>query len=292
MASLDVFIVTVAFADIAHDFRGESLSNMSWVLNGYTILYAALLVPLGRLADRYGRKNGFLLGLGVFTAASAACAASSGLWMLVAFRGVQALGAAALTPTSLGLLLASTPGESRARAVRIWAATGALASAAGPVIGGLLVQLSWRWVFLVNLPVGASPLVDRRAASARFTRPGDYPRTPDLVGSAQLAIAIGTLSLGLVKGSTWGWTSVGTLTCFGVTVAGTVLFWLRSARSTTRCRSSNPPCCGSAPSPGRTSPGCSSQSRSARCCCRRSCGCSRSGTTRPCAPDSRWPRVR
>src|SRR3954468_3090446 len=109
MAGLDVFIVNVAFADIGRDFHGESLSNMSWVLNGYPILYAALLVPLGRLADRYGRKNGFLLGLGLFTAASAACAASSGLWMLIVFRGIQAVGAAALTPTSLGLLLSATP---------------------------------------------------------------------------------------------------------------------------------------------------------------------------------------
>ena len=227
MASLDVFIVNVAFANIAHDFHGESLSNMSWVLNGYTILYAALLVPLGRLADRYGRKSGFLLGLGLFTAASAACAASSGLWVLVAFRGIQAVGAAALTPTSLGLLLASTPVESRARAVRIWAATGALASAAGPVIGGLLVELSWRWVFLVNVPVGIVALI----VAARIvpdSRDAAVTRTPDLIGSAQLAIAIGTLSLGLVKGAGWGWGSASTLLCFAVTVAGVALFWRRS----------------------------------------------------------------
>ena len=113
MASLDLFIVNVAFPNIARDFHGSSLSDLSWVLNGYAVLYAALLVPLGRLADRYGRLAGFLAGLFVFTAASAACAASQNLWSLVAFRGLQAVGAAALTPTSLGLLLAATPAAGR-----------------------------------------------------------------------------------------------------------------------------------------------------------------------------------
>ena len=228
MASLDVFIVNVAFANIARDFHGESLSNMSWVLNGYTILYAALLVPLGRLADRYGRKAGFLAGLALFTAASAACAASSGLWMLVAFRALQAVGAAALTPTSLGLLLAATPIERRVRAVRIWAATGALASAAGPVVGGLLVQLSWRWVFLVNLPVGIAALIAAKHG-VPDSRDPSVTRVPDLLGAAELAVAIGALALGLVKGAAWGWTSAATLGSLALAMIGVFAFWLRSA---------------------------------------------------------------
>ena len=142
MASLDLFIVNVAFDDIGRDFHGASLSDLSWVLNAYAIVYAALLVPFGRLADRFGRRAGFLAGVAVFTAASAACAASGSLWELVAFRILQAAGAALLTPTSLGLVLASTPAAQRVKAVRIWAATGALAAAAGPVVGGLLVQAS------------------------------------------------------------------------------------------------------------------------------------------------------
>jgi EmrB/QacA subfamily drug resistance transporter len=227
MASLDVFIVNVAFADIGRDFHGESLSNMSWVLNGYTILYAALLVPLGRLADRYGRKAGFLGGLALFTAASAACAASSGLWMLVAFRTLQAVGAAALTPTSLGLLLASTPMERRVRAVRIWAATGALASAAGPVIGGLLVQLSWRWVFIVNVPVGIAALIAAKR-SVPDSRDPSVTRVPDLFGAFELAVAIGLLALGLVKGAAWGWGSAATVSCFVIAVLGVAAFWRRS----------------------------------------------------------------
>jgi len=229
MASLDLFIVNVAFADIGHDFRGHSLPDLSWVLNGYAIVYAALLVPLGRLADRFGRKAGFLAGLAVFTAASAACAVSTGLWWLVAARVLQAAGAAALTPTSLGLLLAATPPELRVRAVRVWAAVGALAAAAGPAVGGLLVNASWRWVFLVNIPIGVLALV----AAIRLvpdSRDSAVTRIPDILGSVVLTVAIGALTLGLVQGPGWGWASTETLGAFAVFVLGTALFWRRSLR--------------------------------------------------------------
>jgi EmrB/QacA subfamily drug resistance transporter len=229
MASLDLFIVNVAFPDIGRDFPGSSLADLSWVLNGYAVLYAALLVPLGRLADRYGRMAGFLGGLALFTVASAACAASQSLWQLVVFRGLQAIGAAALTPTSLGLLLAATPAEGRVRAVRTWAAIGALAAAFGPVIGGLLVQASWRWVFVVNVPVGIVGLLAARRI-VPDSRDLAVTRVPDLLGSALVAIGIGALALGLVKGPDWGWTSYGVLGSFAVAVVGVAGFWLRSAR--------------------------------------------------------------
>lgn len=227
MASLDLFIVNVAFDDIGRDLaragNAASLSHLSWVLNGYAIVYAALLVPLGRLADRFGRKRGFVLGLVVFTAASAACAASSGLWMLVGFRTLQAAGAALLTPTSLGLLINATPQVGRARAVRVWAATGALASAAGPVLGGLLVAASWRWVFLVNVPIGILALV----AAARLVPDVREDRTgpvPDLVGSAVLALGIGALALALVQGPDWGWHSAGVLGGFAIAILALATF--------------------------------------------------------------------
>jgi len=229
MASLDLFIVNVAFPDISRDFNGTSLSNLSWVLNGYTVLYAALLVPLGRLADRYGRLNGFLGGLALFTIASAACAAAQGLWALVIFRGLQAVGAAALTPASLGLLLASTPAEGRARAVRIWSAVGALAAALGPVIGGLLVQASWRWVFIVNVPVGILTFIAARLVIPD-SRDTAVTRIPDLVGSLLIAIGIGAVALALVKGPSWGWTSTRDLVTFAIGAVGVVGFWVRSAR--------------------------------------------------------------
>ena len=229
MASLDMFIVNVAFSDISHEFARASLADVSWVLNGYTVLYAALLVPLGRLADRYGRLGGFLAGLALFTVASAACAASQGLWTLVIFRGLQAVGAAALTPTSLGLLLAATPETGKVRAVRTWAAVGALAAAFGPVVGGLLVQASWRWVFIVNVPVGIAALVAARRL-VRDSRDLTVTKTPDLGGSAALAVGMGALALALVQGPGWGWSSPGDMTAFAVAAAALAVFWRRSAR--------------------------------------------------------------
>jgi len=154
LASLDLFIVNVALPRIAVDLHAPNLGELSWVLNGYAIVYASLLVFFGRLADRYRRDRAFLIGVAVFTIASAACAASGSVAMLIAFRLVQAAGAALLTPTSLGLVLAAYPPERRHGAVRAWTATGGLAAALGPVAGGLLVQASWRWVFLVNVPIG------------------------------------------------------------------------------------------------------------------------------------------
>ncbi|WPB80441.1 MFS transporter [Archangium violaceum] len=228
LASLDLFIVNVAFEHLGRSFQGVSLADLSWVLNGYAIAYAALLIPLGRLADRFGRKAGFLLGLGLFTAASAACAASPGLWSLVFSRILQAAGAALLTPTSLGLLLNATPPEGRTRAVRIWAAVGSLAAAAGPVAGGLLVELSWQWVFLVNLPVGLVALVAaaRIVPDSRDATPGPLP---DLLGAGLLGVAVGALSLALDKAQEWGWSDGRTGVSLLVFVVAGGLFWWRSS---------------------------------------------------------------
>src|ERR1700759_4555687 len=185
LGSLGLFIVNVALDQIGHDFRGASIGDVSWVLNAYAIVYAALLVPLGRLADKVGRKRTFLLGLAVFTLASVLCAAAPGLWWLVAFRVLQAAGAAALTPTSLGLLLAAVPASKRLPYVRIWSAVAGLAAAAGPVFGGLLVAASWRWVFLVNLPVGIVALVAARRV-VPDSRDAEVTKIPDTVGAGVL----------------------------------------------------------------------------------------------------------
>ncbi|OUC80907.1 DHA2 family efflux MFS transporter permease subunit [Gordonia lacunae] len=225
MASLDVFIVNVAFDDIGADFAGATLSQMSWILNAYAILYAALLVPAGRIVDRYGRKGGFLLGLAIFTAASAACAAAQDVWWLVAFRALQAVGAAILTPASLGLVVATLPPERRARSVRIWAATGALAAAFGPAVGGLLVEASWRWVFLVNVPVGVAAII---AGAIVLSRPRNVSASgfPDALGALLLVVSVGALTLALVQGSEWGWTDAritGAWIIAGVALVGFVL---------------------------------------------------------------------
>src|SRR6185437_16650235 len=125
LASLDLFIVNVAFDEIGRDFGISSLGSLSWILNAYAVVYAALLVPMGRLTDRYGRKSGFVAGMLVFTLASLACGFAPGVWWLVGFRVAQAAGAALMTPASLGLLLAALPPERRAAGARLWAMTGA-----------------------------------------------------------------------------------------------------------------------------------------------------------------------
>jgi EmrB/QacA subfamily drug resistance transporter len=206
LASLDLFIVNVALPQIGRDFGTPNLSQLSWVLNGYSIVYASLLVFFGRMADRYRRDRGFLLGVAVFTAASAACAASTSVTMLVGFRLVQAAGAALLTPTSLGLVLASYPPEGRHGAVRAWTATGGLSAALGPVVGGLLVTVSWRLVFLVNVPVGIAALIIGVRRLPRL--PGHKIERPDPLGVVLVTAGVGALTFGLVKGSDWGWASI------------------------------------------------------------------------------------
>ncbi|MFE3292627.1 MFS transporter, partial [Rhodococcus sp. NPDC059234] len=193
LASLDLFVVNVAFADMAASYPGHTLGQLSWVLNGYAIVYAALLVPLGRLSDRIGRKRGFVAGLALFTAASAACAVSPTLWLLVVFRLLQAVGAAALTPASLGLVISAVPEAARAGAVRIWAATGAAAAALGPVIGGLLVEASWRWVFLINIPIGLAFLAAARRVVPDVPTGRLRPRRV-LLGAGRRWIGVGALA--------------------------------------------------------------------------------------------------
>jgi len=230
LASLDMFIVNVALPSIARDFGSGSggLAGLSWVLNGYSVVYAALLVPAGRLADRSSRRRGFLFGVGLFTLASGLCATAPNVGTLVAFRILQAVGAAALTPTSLGLVLGAFPAERRGGAVRIWTAMGGLAAALGPVVGGLLVTADWRWVFLVNVPIGLAALV----AGARLlpdSPPESGPR-PDVLSGLALTAGVAALVGGLVTSGEHGWTSglvIGLLVAAAVLLAG---MHARSAR--------------------------------------------------------------
>ena len=231
LASLDLFIVNVALPQMGRDFhlRAGGLADLSWVLNAYAIVYASFLVLFGRMAERYPREQGFLAGVAVFVVASAACGAATSLPMLVAFRIVQALGAALLTPTSLGLILAAFPAERRYGAVRTWTAVGGLAAAAGPVIGGLLVALSWRWVFLVNVPVGVLALI---VGWRRLPRvPGQPVSAPDALGAILVTGGVGALVLGLVKGGGWGWGDARTVAALALGLVGLGLFALHCARS-------------------------------------------------------------
>ncbi|HWF53022.1 MAG TPA: DHA2 family efflux MFS transporter permease subunit [Solirubrobacteraceae bacterium] len=228
LASLDLFIVNVALPDIARDLHQRNLGDLSWVLNAYAIVYAALLVLFGRLAESRRRENGFLLGVLIFTAASAACGAATSLPMLVAFRVVQAAGAALLTPTSLSLVLATSAPERRHGAVRAWTAIGGLAAALGPVLGGLLVEASWRWVFYVNVPIGIAALIVGWRLLPRVD--GHPTPRPDAFGALLVTVGTAALTLGLVKGNDWGWASGATLATLIGSVLALAAFALHCAR--------------------------------------------------------------
>jgi EmrB/QacA subfamily drug resistance transporter len=203
MALLDATILFVAFPSIRKSFPAVSVSNLSWILNAYTVVYAALLVPAGRIADRIGRKRIFLQGVGLFTLGSLACGIAPTPFLIVAGRMVQALGGAMLTPSSLALILSAFPRAKWPIAVSLWAAVGALAAAVGPSLGAALIQLGgWRWAFFVNLPVGVVALARGRAALVE-SRDTTVEDTVDAIGIALLMIAVGLVALALVKGQDW-----------------------------------------------------------------------------------------
>ena len=211
MVFLDAQVLFVAFDDIRSSFPSVSFTTMSWTLSAYTIALAAALVPSGRMADRFGRRRVFLVGLVAFTLASVLCAFAPTAGLLVVFRVVQALGAAALVPASLALVLSVFPTARVPVAVAVWGAIAALAAAIGPTVGALLVQgWDWRAVFLANVPVGAIALVlgIRVLPESREARQAPFP---DPLGIVLLAGALTLLALGIVQSDQWGWVSARTV---------------------------------------------------------------------------------
>jgi len=203
LASLDLFIVNIAFPEIRQTFGAADFGAMSWILNAYTLVFAAFMNPAGRLGDRYGHRRIFLSGLVVFMLGSAACGLSGSFVALVAARAVQALGAAMLMPSSLALLLAAVPASRRAAAVSTWSGVAAMAAALGPPVGGLLVELSWRWIFFVNVPVGLLALVAGVLVLAKT--PGTGSGIPDLFGALSLVLGVGALVWALIELPVTGW---------------------------------------------------------------------------------------
>jgi EmrB/QacA subfamily drug resistance transporter len=229
MSSLDLFIVNLAFPYISRDFHGSSLDSLSWVLNGYSILFAAVLVPAGRWADRIGRRRMFVAGLVVFTVGSILSGVAPDVSLLIGARLVQAIGAGMMVPASLSLLLAAVPGHARAQAIGTWSAIGALGAALGPVIGGFLVEVSWRWVFWINIPVGVVTVI---LAFRVLPESRDETATarPDMLGAVLVAVATGSLALALVKAPSWGWTSKDFFALMVLALASSLGVVVRSAR--------------------------------------------------------------
>ena len=225
LAALDLFIVNTAFPSISADFAGTSASGLSWVLNAYAIVFAALLVPAGRLADRYGRRRLFRLGMALFGLASAGCALSPWLGLLVASRAAQAAGAALMVPTGLGLLLGSFPAHRHRAMVGIWSAAGGVGSALGPLAGGLLAELDWRWIFVVNVPIAA--VVAYLARSLNESRAGETGGLPDLLGAALFAAGVAAAVAALANATTW---DTGIWVCVAIAVVALGAFVQRSIR--------------------------------------------------------------
>lgn len=216
---LDTTILFVAFPDITATFSGTGSSELSWVLNAYTIVFAAMLIPAGKLADRVGHKSVFLAGSTLFTVASMACGLAPTAELLILFRVVQAAGAAALIPASLALVMHAFTNEQLPRAVAIWGAAGAVAGALGPTLGAAIVEgLGWRWAFFINLPVGIYTVTAGRRNLHESSAPGT--QIPSLVGVVLIAGAAGLLSYAVVGSEDHGWLSAWTL---GITTAGLVV---------------------------------------------------------------------
>ncbi len=233
MSALDTTIVNVARHTIEQDF-GASPSSVSWVLSGYSIVYAAVLLTSGRLADRYGRKRIYTTGLLVFVAASAACGLAPTLGMLIACRVVQAVGGALLAPAALALVLPEFPMEKKSMAIGVWAAIGSLGAAIGPTFGSLIISVaSWRWAFYINLPIGlAAYVLGQRVLHE--SRDENATGVPDIVSIVAGVGAVGLLALGISKGNEWGYMSSRGLLCFALSAALLPVFIVR-------CRSARLP---------------------------------------------------
>jgi EmrB/QacA subfamily drug resistance transporter len=228
-SALDTTILYVAFPDIQETFAEVSRADLSWAINAYTIVFAALLVPAGRFADRIGRRAVFFAGVVIFTVSSALAGAAPSAETLIGARVVQAVGAAALLPSSLALVLSEFPREKRATAVGIWGAVGALAAATGPTLGALIIDAAnWRLAFFVNLPIGALTIF-LGARLIRESRDPDAAQRQDLLGIPLLIAGVGALALGIVQSDEWGWGDRRTLASFAAAALILPLFLLRSA---------------------------------------------------------------
>src|SRR5918999_3209219 len=226
---LDVTAVNLAFSDMREDFGQVEVTELAWVITGYTVLFAALLTPGGRLADVLGRREVFVFGAGLFTVASLASALAPSLEVLVAARFVQGAAAALTLPAGLGIVLAESPPDRRASAIGIWGASTAVAAIIGPTIGGLLVDTAgWRSIFLINLPIGVLIVL----GTLRLVRPSQRSsgRLPDLAGTVLVGVGVGLAVLGVTQGEEWGWGDPRTVGSLAGGVLALALGLLRSRR--------------------------------------------------------------
>jgi EmrB/QacA subfamily drug resistance transporter len=226
MLLVDVTIVTVALPDMARQLN-TTFSDLQWVIDLYALVLGALVLTVGAMADRFGRRRLYIIGLAVFAAASLTCGLAPNVSVLIAARGVQGVGAAAMFATTMALISNTYTGRERGMAFGIWGAVNGAASAVGPIIGGLLTaNFGWRWIFLVNLPVSvvAVALTLRVVTESRDPR----PRRVDVPGMVTFTIAAAALTYALIRGA---WGSPETITLIAVAVAGLAAFVATERRS-------------------------------------------------------------
>jgi EmrB/QacA subfamily drug resistance transporter len=226
MVTLDAVIVNVALPDIRQDLAG-GMSGLQWLVDGYTLMFASLLLSAGSFSDRAGARRAFGAGMAVFVLASAACGLAPSLPALVAARFVQGSAAAAMMPSSMALISHAYPDPvRRTRAVALWSMGGVAASTSGPVLGGLLSLVSWRLIFFVNVPAGMAALVllARAARSPRHEAPFDW------AGQVTAIAAMGGLTYGAIEAGADGITAAPVLAAFAVAAAALAAFAVLQAR--------------------------------------------------------------
>ncbi|HEX3825262.1 MAG TPA: DHA2 family efflux MFS transporter permease subunit [Mycobacteriales bacterium] len=230
MASLDATVVGIALPRIGKDFQ-VGVSSLQWVVTAYTLTLAAFLLLGGTLGDRYGRRRVFVVGVVWFAVASGCCAAAPNAMTLIAARALQGVGAALLTPGSLAILQSAFTPADRSRAIGAWSGFGALAGAAGPIVGGYLLAVgSWRLLFLLNLPMAAVVLEVTRRHVPESTDRSAAGRI-DAPGAVWAVLALSTLTYGLIEAPAAGWSSGTVIGCLAVGVAAAVGFVVTERRS-------------------------------------------------------------
>jgi EmrB/QacA subfamily drug resistance transporter len=229
MIMLDNTVVNVALPTIQRDV-GAGLSELEWIVSGYALTFAALMLTGGKLADVFGRRRVFVIGLAIFSGSSLACALAPSSGFLIGARVVQGVGAALMNPASLSIISAAFPPRQRGTAIGIWAGVSALALAGGPLVGGVLTEhVGWSAIFYVNVPIGLVAI----AASfllideSRDTTEGQRLDLPGLVSSA---VALFALTYGLIEANAYGWTSGRIVGAFAVAAAALAAFVLLERR--------------------------------------------------------------
>jgi len=205
MIMLDNTVVNVALPSIQRDL-GAKLSELEWIVTGYALTFASLMLVGGKVADAFGRRRVFVLGIVVFTVASLMCGLATSSSMLIGARVLQGAGAALMNPSTLSIIAATFPPRERGTAIGIWAGTSALALAIGPLAGGLITEhLDWSWIFFINVPIGVVAIA---AAFLFIDESRDETHASlDLPGLATSALGLFALTYGLIEANTYGWTS-------------------------------------------------------------------------------------